>query len=113
MDAAALAKRVGDAWLAAFGRRADAVTVHGSAVYVEGLAIYPLEDGRWGVGHLVTIPPEAAGDPVEEGPMPVAECNTVEEALFHALTLASVADEARRELEGKRPRWQELMRGPC
>ena len=112
MDAAALAKRVGDAWLAAFGRRADAVTVHGSAVYVEGLAIYPLEDGRWGVGHLVAIPPEAAGDPVEEGPMPVAECNTVEEALFHALTLASVADEARRELEGKRPRWEELTRGP-
>jgi hypothetical protein len=110
MDAAVLAARVESAWVAAFGRRADGVTVHGEEVRVEGLSLYPLDGERWGVGHLVTIPPEAPGDPLEEGPIPLAECNTVEEALFHALTLASVADEARRALEGKPPRWEELMR---
>jgi hypothetical protein len=104
MEAAALAARVAKAWVTAFGREADAVTVHGEAVHVEGLALYPLGGGRWGVGHLVTLPNATA-----EEPMPVAECNSVEEALFHALTLASVADEARRAMAGKPPRWKELM----
>jgi hypothetical protein len=112
MDAAALATRVEQAWVAAFGRPADAVTVHADAVHVEGLALYPLEGGRWGVGMVVTIRPEVPGELAADGVIPQAECNTVEEALFHVLTVASVADEARREMEGKRPRWEELMHGP-
>jgi phenylpyruvate tautomerase PptA (4-oxalocrotonate tautomerase family) len=99
---AALAERIGAAWLAAFGRQPDAVTVHGDEVRVEG---------RWGVGMLATIPPEAPGEPSAEGVIPQSESNTVEDALFRLLTIASVADEARRALEGRQPRWTELM-GP-
>ena len=111
MTPAALAERIGAAWLAAFGRQPDAVTVHGDEVRVEGLAIYPLADGRWGVGMLATIPPEAPGEPSAEGVIPQSESNTVEDALFRLLTIASVADEARRAMEGRQPRWTELM-GP-
>lgn len=104
-------ERITKAWLSAFGRRPDSVTVHGEEIRVEGLAIYPTGE-QWGIGRLVNIPPEAPGDPVEEGAVPHGIYHTPEDALFALLMLASVADEARRAMEGKPPRWEELMRGP-
>lgn len=105
MEAAALAVRVRDAWLAAFGREPDDVTVHGEGVRVEGLALYPDASegaGGWGVGMLVT----AQG---KDDVMPKGVFRSVEDALFYLLTVASVADEARRAMQGKPPRWKELM----
>lgn len=110
MTGEAFSEKISKAWVAAFGRRPDAVFVYGEEIRVEGLAIYPLDGERWGVGMVVSIPPEAPGEPAEDTVIPQAELNTREEAFFHLLTVASVADEARRQLEGRRSRWDELLR---
>jgi hypothetical protein len=105
-----LARRVASAWEAAFDRTVT-VTVSGDEVHVEGLAIYPLRAGGWGIGTLCDTAPESPGEPVGVGVTPRSEHATVEGALFALLQAAMPADEARRAMEGKRPRWEELVYG--
>lgn len=103
-----LARRVASAWEVAFGRSVT-VTVNDTEVHVEGLAIYPLREGGWGIGTLCDIAPEAPGEPAGVGVTPRSEHTTVEGALFALLQAADPAEEARRVMEGKMPRWLELM----
>jgi hypothetical protein len=107
----ALGRRVASAWEAAFGHAPRDLVVVGDAVHVEGLALYPLRADGWGVGTLCDIAPEAPGEPVGVGVTPRSEHATVEGAIFALLEAANPAEEARRAMEGKRPRWEELFYG--
>lgn len=105
MIPAALPGRVTAAWLAAFGRPPDAVSAFDTELRIEGLALYPLDGDRWGVGVLEDAPAAVPGEVSEEAARPVSEWNTLDDALFALLQLASAADEARRALAGQPPRW--------
>ena len=105
MIPASLPGRIADAWHAAFGRPPSAVAACDTEVRVEVLALYPLDGDRWGVGVLVTAPPGVPGEVGEEVARPVSEWNSLNDALFGLLQLASIADEARRAIAGEPPRW--------
>ena len=106
-----LVARIESAWRAAFRRSpASCVAVNGG-VHVDGLAIYPLDAaGEWGVGSLVDIAPDAPGEPVGVGVLPRSEHPTVEAAIFALLSVAALAEEARRAMAGEPSLIEEWLR---
>jgi len=105
-----LVARIDRAWRAAFRRAPASCVAAGEGVHVDGLAIYPLGDGEWGVGSLADIAPEAPGELAAVGVIPRSEHRTLEGAIFALLGVASLAEDARRAMAGEPSLVEEWLR---